>query len=502
MDSSFNSRPGAGSLVEDQRARRPGVAPGKRTLTEQLVQPAAVPASAEQRTRGSSDDVAEPQGIGLPEGVDSAPTAGVLVSHGLTSSRFASIDILQQVVAGALLIRKGSSHGDAVAAIQAALEALGFPCGGPDGAFGSNTEGAIRRFQTASNLAPDGVVGPETISALDQRDTGIGQAAPANPANQEDMRLGHNTKVINGKNWDPERNSTIFEPQLPFLDGGGWDHSLILSRWSQEDNEQDVTITDDVRCSVNAAMAVRIVAGPHAVADFARAAETEADRVKTNPSTTAVQKNNIDLMRATLAFPISEIEASIRTFQTPPLFGERFAFAGYHTLDIIANSVKVMLTANPRGLASIGMSDTNPNPTPEAENIFTLGTGASRQPGLPIRIQSRGHMQTFVAALRPGEAWLLAIDLHQGNPQQNRTDFKVAELNHGITVGREPLDKGGRVYLYDPAPKTGSQIFFVQSLTDGASEVGFWPYFEVPRELTGGASVFKHTEVLQATMAL
>lgn len=493
MRGGFARRPGGGSLVEASQVGGGAGAPGKRTLTEQVSFGGAPAANSGP---GPGSEEASTEGTGLPEGVESGPDAGVLASHGLASSRLASIEALQQVAAGVLFLRQGSPHTEAVSAIQAALEGLGLACGGADGIFGAKTDGAVRRFQANQGLAADGVVGSLTLGALDTGDAGIGQS------NQADTRLGHNTKTVNGKQWDPERNGTLFEPELPFQPGGGWDHSIILARWSQEDNEQDVTTTDSVRCSVNSAMAVRIVAGPQAVVDFTRAAATEGNRLKNDPATNATQRNNIELMLPTLSWPIAELEASIRVFQAPPIFGTRVALAGYRTLDTIANAVKVMLTLNPHGLASIGLSDTTPNPRPEAENIFTLGTGASRAPSLPIRIQSRDHMKAFVDALRPGEAWLLAVDLHQGDPQAGRTNHKVAELDHGITVGREPLDKGGRIYLYDPAPKTGSQIFYIQTLEDSASEAGFWPYFEVPGTLTGAASVFKHTLVLQATMAL
>lgn len=431
-----------------------------------------------------------------PAGEAAAPEADAQVTGGLKSSRLNAIEALQQVAAGLVFVRRGSPYRDAVSAIQAVLTATGFDCGPNDGLFGSQTDSALRRFQGANGLAPDGVVGPLTLGAIDAGDEGIGQS------NQADTRLKHNTKIINDKNRDPERGSGINEPNLPFQDGGDWDGAAILAYWSQEDNDSDVTTTDSVRCAVNAAMAVRIMSGPAAVVAFTRAAMTEGERLMAAPTTNAVQANNIALTLPTMLWPLAELEASIRVFQGPPLFGiDRVALASYRSLDAIANAVKIMLTLNPHGLASIGVSDTNPNPTPEAENIFTLGTGKSRQGSFPIRIASRDHMMAFVDALRPGEAWLLAVDLHQGDPRLVRNDYKVAELDHGITVGREPLNKGGRIYLYDPAPKEGSQIFFLKDARDSAAEVGFWPYFEVPGALTGGSSVFKHTLVLQATQA-
>lgn len=469
-------------FAEQQQALRP--APDGGAPVESTPAPGAAAPGVDTPQAPAADVVA-----GQP--------AGVVASHGLASSRFAAVDAFLQVLGGGLFIRRGSSLRDAVTAIQGALTSLGFDCGGVDGLFGPKTEGAVRGFQSSAGIAADGIVGPMTLGALDTADAGIGQSNPG------DARLGHNTVTTpEGKLRDPERGSTIFEPELPFQDGGGWDATAILSYWSQEDNEDVVTTTDTVRCSVNAAMAVRVMAGPQAVIAFARAAQAEGQRLMGDPATNPVQANNIAIMLPTLTMPIAELEASIRIFQAPPIFGERHPLAGYRTLDAIANAVKIMLTLNPHGLAGIGVSDTEPNPTPEAENIFTLGTGSSRLGGLPIRIQSRDHMRAFVDALRPGEAWLLAVDLHQGDPRLVRDDYRVAELDHGITVGRQPLDKGGRIYLYDPAPKAGSQLATFTSVDASTAETSFWPYFEVPRELTGGASVFKHTLVLQATQVL
>ncbi len=62
------------------------------------------------------------------------------------------------------IIRKGSV-GMGVLALQAALTALGFKCG-IDGEFGSETEKALKAFQTANNLTADGEAGPKTLAKL------------------------------------------------------------------------------------------------------------------------------------------------------------------------------------------------------------------------------------------------------------------------------------------------------------------------------------------------
>jgi peptidase M23-like protein/putative peptidoglycan binding protein len=53
-----------------------------------------------------------------------------------------------------------------VAALQFALAWHGFPSGPIDGAFGSHTYEALRKFQRRQGIAPDGIAGPATFTAL------------------------------------------------------------------------------------------------------------------------------------------------------------------------------------------------------------------------------------------------------------------------------------------------------------------------------------------------
>lgn len=58
--------------------------------------------------------------------------------------------------------------GNSVALLQTQLASLGFYQGSIDGEFGSQTEAAVIQFQTSQGLTPDGIVGPQTIAALDR----------------------------------------------------------------------------------------------------------------------------------------------------------------------------------------------------------------------------------------------------------------------------------------------------------------------------------------------
>jgi hypothetical protein len=67
-------------------------------------------------------------------------------------------------------LRKGST-GEAVKALQSALIQKGYDCGasGADGIFGKNTEAALVRFQRDHGLAADGICGPLTYAALEEK---------------------------------------------------------------------------------------------------------------------------------------------------------------------------------------------------------------------------------------------------------------------------------------------------------------------------------------------
>jgi lipoprotein-anchoring transpeptidase ErfK/SrfK/predicted lipoprotein with Yx(FWY)xxD motif len=56
--------------------------------------------------------------------------------------------------------------GPAVQALQMSLSSLGYWVGEPDGTFGDSTQQAVWALQKAAGLSADGVVGPETATAL------------------------------------------------------------------------------------------------------------------------------------------------------------------------------------------------------------------------------------------------------------------------------------------------------------------------------------------------
>ena len=63
------------------------------------------------------------------------------------------------------LLRRGD-RGESVKALQEMLNAAGYDCGSPDGVFGGKTEQAVKAFEEAHGLAPDGLAWPGLLDML------------------------------------------------------------------------------------------------------------------------------------------------------------------------------------------------------------------------------------------------------------------------------------------------------------------------------------------------
>ncbi len=95
-----------------------------------------------------------------------------------------------------LLLGAPQQRGDDVAALQTALNHLGFDCGRPDGIMGPATARALEDFQRNSGLVVDGVCGVHTVRMLElvsrQSGTGPGVAVVReNESMTAHASLGH-----------------------------------------------------------------------------------------------------------------------------------------------------------------------------------------------------------------------------------------------------------------------------------------------------------------------
>ena len=65
-------------------------------------------------------------------------------------------------------LKKGSK-GEAVKALQIFLNLNGFQCGSADGIFGTKTQNAVKAWQRANGLVPDGIIGKNSWRVLDNQ---------------------------------------------------------------------------------------------------------------------------------------------------------------------------------------------------------------------------------------------------------------------------------------------------------------------------------------------
>ena len=82
-----------------------------------------------------------------------------------TAQTSTAVDTTPTIEAPAQPLKPGDT-GSQVKVLQRALKKLGFSPGTPDGDYGVATQVAVERFQLSKGLGEDGIVGQETLAAL------------------------------------------------------------------------------------------------------------------------------------------------------------------------------------------------------------------------------------------------------------------------------------------------------------------------------------------------
>jgi hypothetical protein len=93
--------------------------------------------------------------------VTTPPPATVTITTTPTTSSTPTTQAPQQTL-------KPGDTGEQVKILQGALKTLGFDPGKADGDYGPSTQAAVEKFQLSKQLAEDGIVGQQTLAALQQ----------------------------------------------------------------------------------------------------------------------------------------------------------------------------------------------------------------------------------------------------------------------------------------------------------------------------------------------
>jgi hypothetical protein len=222
----------------------------------------------------------------------------------------------------------------------------------------------------------------------------------------------------------------------------GWRPLEILDKLTQVDENDTVTFTDEKRCGANAVLAVAITRGPLATEIFARGVMLKAlGRSKAAEESAESRK--------TMGATYEDIWPAISAI------GKGTATYGH--LSLIAHYAKVVMSKNADGA------------TTGHEVVAMAGLIGGMQPSTQP-VEDAKHVAQLTDGLKPGESIIVNVDTDIPDPALKIRSSKLA--NHFMVL----LKTKSQVLLYDPYPRTGSQLIRMpQGKADPADR--FWGPF-------------------------
>jgi len=130
-------------------------------------------------------------GAGTRSALANFQSANSLDADGIAgSATLAALNLTSTPSGGDQLPLKAGSSGDMVLNLQARLHNLGYYQGALDGSFGTGTSNAVASFQSANQLAADGIAGMDTLRALSLLSSDVSRGsgstgAPAGPNSEQ-----------------------------------------------------------------------------------------------------------------------------------------------------------------------------------------------------------------------------------------------------------------------------------------------------------------------------
>jgi hypothetical protein len=270
-----------------------------------------------------------------------------------------------------------------------------------------------------------------TVLLLQRR---IGNRAVTKLLRETDPRLTYTAEAkAEGAGLDAQK----LPWRTPGEQSSGWDALEILSKLTQVD-ESAATFTDEVRCGANSVLAVAITRGPLATEAFARGVMLNA----LSQSKSAVVKAD---RRQAMGDAYQQIWPAIRAVGN--------GTGTYGDLSLIAHYAKVVMSEKATAQT-----------TGHEVAAMAALLGGMAESGAPI--EDKEQFAMFARSLKAGESYIVLAGtniLQPGVMSRN-----LDQVNHYVVLGR---DEAGKVFLYDPYPRVGSQL-----LRQG--DPGFWTLFE------------------------
>lgn len=291
-------------------------------------------------------------------------------------------------------------------------------------------EDDVPEAERASAAAPVGA--PGRILALQRL---IGNRAVMKLLRETDPRLTYNDAAIaEGKGLDAQTLPWM----TPGKQEGGWNSEEILGKLTQIDENDTVTFTDKVRCGANSVLAVAITRGPLDTEAFARGIMLKA----------LAQSEN-----ASLPGDRRKTGKDVYGLIWPAIRAVGNGTATYGDLSLIAHYAKVVMSEK---------ADSSTTGHEVAAMAAILG--GMRESGEPI--QDKEQFSMFARDLKRGNSYILLVGTNVLAPGVMTRN--LSQVNHYVVLGK---DANGKVFLYDPYPRVGTQLL-------RSSDPNFWTLFE------------------------
>jgi hypothetical protein len=255
-------------------------------------------------------------------------------------------------------------------------------------------------------------------------------------------------------------------------EGEEWNGETILNQLTQIDQFRD-TLFDRFRCGPTSALAVHILAGFEALRNVAESIRPRVDRIRTTDTNETIRSAAATYLRGLQAFT-GGTQATVTYRHLSLLADALFLVVRYDRIhEIIRSGEDREIGTREQELAALsGVGHAQVSTTwPSITNWFSVqfggearvhgGEAISRLPPRGERL-GMGDFRQTVGRLESFRLVSLIVAVPTGTrtgPSGEGPYIEEGTLTHYVALG---ADGRGRVFVYDPYPRVGSQLVWVR----------------------------------------